>query len=215
MNRRPHRVAALPLVAAAWLCGCSVLPPRPDPSRFYTLSPTVEAGEGSSQQPQIVLYGLGPIDLPQYLDRDEIAERMSPAEVRYSRIDFWAEPLKTNLTRVLLQDLSTLLGADRIVLYPWPGTVAVDYQIVVGILRFERTATGGTELRARWAIRNPRSGEYLALHESNLARPASSPATADAVEALSGDLGDLSREIAAALRKLPPPRQPPPAKRGN
>jgi uncharacterized lipoprotein YmbA len=215
MNRRSSRPAVWIVVALAWLCGCSVLPPRPDPSRFYTLSPTVDTGEGSPQQPQTVLYGLGPIDLPQYLDRDEVAERMSSAEVRYSRIDFWAEPLKTNLTRVLLQDLSTLLGADRIVLYPWPSTVAVDYQIIVTFLRFERTAAGETELRARWTIRNPRTGEYLGLHESNLTRSASSPVTADAVDALSADVGDLSREIAAALRKLPAPRQPPSAKKEN
>jgi uncharacterized lipoprotein YmbA len=214
MNPRSHRRAALILVAGTWLCGCSVLPPRPDPSRFYTLSPTVDADASNPGEQRTVLYGLGPIELPSYLDRDELAERMSSAEVRYSRIDFWAEPLKTNLTRVLLQDLSTLLGADRIVLYPWPGTVAVDYQIVVNLLRFERTAAGGTELRARWAIRNPRTGEYLVLQESNLARPASSSAATDAVDALSADVGDLSREIAAALWKLPPPRQPPPAKKG-
>ena len=39
-------------------------------------------------------------------------------------------------------------------------------------------------------------------------------ALADAVDALSADVGDLCREIAAALQKLPIPRQPPSAKKG-
>ncbi len=210
MSQRSGRDAATVLVVGAWLCGCSsVLAPQPDPSRFYTLSPVVDAGGSQQREPRTVIYGLGPIELPEYLDRNELAERLSSAEVRYSPTDLWAEPLKTNLTRVLLQNLSSLLGADRIVLYPRPGTVAVDYQVAVSILRFERTAAGEAQLRARWVIRDPRSGEYLALEESNFAHPASSPKAADAVDALSADLGDLCREIAAALQKLPPPQQPP------
>ena len=215
MSQRSPRHTATVLVVGAWLWGCSsVLAPLPDPSRFYTLSPVVDAGGSDQREPRTVIYGLGPIELPEYLDRNGLVERMSSAEVRYSPIDLWAEPLKTNLTRVLLQNLSSLLGHDRIVLYPWPGTVAVTYQVAVSILRFERTAAGEAQLRARWAIRDPRSGEYLALEESNFVHPASSPKAADAVDALSAALGDLSREIAAALQKLPPPQQPPPAKKG-
>jgi uncharacterized protein len=215
MSQRSSHAAAVVLVVGAWLCGCSsLLAPQPDPSRFYTLSPVVDAAETQQREPRTLVYGLGPIELPEYLDRSELAERLSSAEVRYSPTDLWAEPLKTNLTRVLLQNLSSLLGADRIVLHPWPRTVAVGYQIGVSVLRFERTAAGEAQLRARWVIRDPRSGEYLVLEESNFTHPPSSPKAADAVDALSADLGDLCREIAAALQKLPPPQQPPPAKKG-
>jgi uncharacterized lipoprotein YmbA len=202
-----HRVTTL-LILGASLWGCSILAPQKDVSRFYTLDPVAEAHSDGDTAPRGIIYGLGPIEMPEYLDRDELALRVSPAEVTYSPTDFWAEPLQTNLTRILLQDLSALLGADRIVLYPWPRTVSVSYQVAINVLKFERTATGEALLHARWNIQDPRTGTYLTLKESRFTHSAASPATADGVNAMSADVGDLSRDIAAALLRLPVP--PPP-----
>ncbi len=201
-----HRVAAV-LLASVWLCGCSsLLAPQRDVSRFYTLSAVVEAGGHDEANSPGPLYGLGPIALPPYLDRNALALRVSPAEVTYSEADLWAEPLQTNLTRVVQQNLSALLGTDRIVLYPWPRTVPVAYQIIVNVLHCERAAAGEARLQARWSIRDPRSGDYLMTRESNIVHTAASPSVADGVNALSTDVGDLSREIASALRSLPVPQ---------
>jgi uncharacterized protein len=205
MSRHSYHGTATLLMVGASLWGCSVLAPQKDVSRFYTLHSVAEAGSDDDTAPRALVYGLGPIELPQYLDRDELALRVSPAEVTYSPTDFWAEPLQTNLTRVLLQDLSALLGADRIVLYPWPRTVSVSYQVAINVLHFEPTATGEALLHARWFIRDPRTGTYLTLKESRFTHSAASPATADGVNALSADVGDLSRDIAAALLRLPVP----------
>lgn len=210
-----HRVAPL-LIVGASLWGCSFLAPQRDVSRFYTLAPVVEAPSDADSAPRGLIYGLGPIELPQYLDRDELALRVSPAEVTYSESDRWAEPLRTNLTRVLLQDLSTLLGADRIVLYPWPRSVPVNYQVAINVLNFERMATGEALLHARWFIRDSRTGTFLTLEESRFTHSAASPATADGVNALSADVGDLSRDIAAALLRLPvPPPSGHPVQKGR
>jgi uncharacterized lipoprotein YmbA len=207
--------AKLPVVSAviagAWLCGCSLLAPQPDVSRFYTLSRAVNAGEADGHEARGLVYGLGPIELPPYLDRNELALRISPAEVRYSQTDLWAEPLDINLTRVLSQDLSVLLAGDRIILYPWPRADAVSYQIAVNVLQFERTAAGEAQLHARWSIRNPRSGAELAGKESTFLHRVASPKTADAVNALSAAVADLSREIAVALQSLPVPQPAAPA----
>ena len=189
--------------------------PQPDVSRFYTLSPAAETGASNVSESRGLVYGLGPVDLPVYLDRNELALRVSPAEVTYSRTDLWAEPLQTNLTRVLLQDLSALLGGDRLVLYPWPRTVSVSYQVAVTVVQFERTAAGQAQLHARWSIRDPRNAAYLVTKESTYVHPAASPAAADAVNALSADLGDLSREIVSVLQSLPAPAPAAPSGRRN
>jgi len=187
-----------------------MLAPQPDVSRFYTLSAVADAdvsGGGARGR----TYGLGPIELPPYLDRTEVAMRVSPAEVTYSPTDLWAETLKTNLTRVLQQNLSALLGGEPIALYPWPRASSVTYQIAVTVLQFERTATGEAQLHARWSIRDPRRGAEVASKESSFVRPVAPATTAAAVTALSADVGDLSQEIAAALQSLPVPQSPAPA----
>ena len=210
MSQRARYQTATIFITSAWLWSCSMLAPRPDVSRFYTLSPVADADSSPAGAARGLTYGLGPIELPPYLDRTELAMRVSPAEVTYAPTDLWAETLKTNLTRVLRQNLSALLGGEPIVLYPWPRASSVSYQIAVTVQQFERTATGEAQLHARWSIREPRSGAEVASKESSFVHPVAPATTAAAVNALSADVGDLSREIAAALQSLPVLQSPAP-----
>jgi uncharacterized lipoprotein YmbA len=210
MSQRTGYQTASILIAAAWLCSCSMLAPQPDVSRFYTLSAVADADVSGGGRARGLTYGLGPIELPPYLDRTELAMRVSPAEVTYAPTDLWAETLKTNLTRVLRQNLSALLDGEPIVLYPWPRASSVSYQIAVTVLQFERTATGEAQLHARWSIRDARRGAEVASKESSFVHPVAPATAAAAVNALSADVGDLSQEIAAALRSLPVPQSPAP-----
>ncbi|HVO23365.1 MAG TPA: PqiC family protein [Candidatus Margulisiibacteriota bacterium] len=207
MSQRTGYQTASILIAGAWLWSCSLLAPQPDVSRFYTLNAVADAGV-SGGGARGLTYGLGPIELPPYLDRTELAMRVSPAEVTYAPTDLWAESLKTNLTRVLQQNLSTLLGGEPIVLYPWPRASSVSYQIAVTVLQFERTATGEAQLHARWSIRDARRGAEVASKESSFVHPVAPATAVAAVNALSADVGDLSQEIAAALQSLPVPQSP-------
>ena len=76
-------------VAVTIASGCSVLAPIPDQSRYFTLSApgdTRADAEGRVERSADtrVVYGLGPVILPAYLDRNEIATRVSPTEITYS-----------------------------------------------------------------------------------------------------------------------------------
>jgi uncharacterized lipoprotein YmbA len=75
------------------------------------------------------------------------------------------------------------------------------YQVEVEVLRFEANAAGDVQLSARWAVsdvnkKTPQS------KESRLARPVKVKSTEASVAALSEALGDLSREIADAVRNI-------------
>ena len=214
------RVAGL-IAGCLLVAGCSLLAPLPNRSRFFTLTPLPEALARRADAPRQaagtgdgILYGLGPVKVVAYLDRNEVATRVSPTEVRYSLVDRWAEPLPAAITSVMLQNLSALLETDRIVAYPWVGALTIDYQVEVGVLRFETDDKGISELTARGAIRDERKSAYVIVKDSTFTRPGP-PANATASTTdLSAALGDLSREIATALRPLPPPApEPTPAPR--
>ncbi|HVO22449.1 MAG TPA: PqiC family protein [Candidatus Margulisiibacteriota bacterium] len=209
--------SALP-VCTLFLAGCSVLAPQPDTSHFFVLAPlqmgdAQQNGSESVVHPNMML-GLGPIKLPPYLDRNEIALRLSPTQVTYSAVDRWAEPLNVNVSRVLLQNLSELLGTDRIVMYPWSNAMEVEYQIRVELLSFEATKSGDAQLTARYGILPGGGRQAVAAREANFSRPAGTD-TATAVAALSATLGDLSHDIAATLRQLPKPQATPAARHGK
>ncbi len=189
------------------VAGCSVLGPLPDRSRYYTVTsvaPPQSNPLDSTVAPHAKLYGLGPITLPAYLDRREIATRVSATEVTYSRTGRWAEPLAVTVETALLQNLSERLPSDNVVAYPWTGGAQVDYQIAVSVQQFEPDTSGNGLLHARWLITDPRSGERLANRNTEITHPRAAGGAGPAV-ALSEALGALSDEIALELQRLPPP----------
>jgi len=213
------RIAVVSLaVCALSVSGCTILAPQPDESHFFVLAPLPRSAEAAHESEPGALadtiLGLGPIKLPPYLDRNEMAIRLTPNEVRYSPIDRWAEPLNVNVGRVLLQNLSLLLGTDRIVMYPWANMANIKYQVEVELLKFDVTKSGETELNGRYAILQGGTRQPLVVRQVNFGRSGATDTPAAAV-AMSAILGDLSKDIALALRQLPPPQARPAAKRAG
>ena len=185
------------------LLGCASLSPKPDPSRFFTLTPlpqAVQTPPTNASGGQISL-GIGPVKFPGYLDRDELVNRVSQNRFAIAENDRWAESLADNFTRVLVQNLAALLGTDRIILYPWLGNQKPAYRVEIEVLRFEPDASNA-QLFARWTVRDASDKKPPTLRESRLVRPLKGTSTEESVAALSEALGELSQEIAAAVRAI-------------
>jgi uncharacterized lipoprotein YmbA len=193
------------LVLALVVSGCSILDPVPDRSRFFTLTtlPDAEPAEPRALHRGSRIYGVGPVTMPAYLDRREIATRVSPTELDYSQLDLWAEPLGTNVAAVLQQNLRALLRPDRIVAYPYAATLGPDYRVEIHVLRFEHDANGKAHLAAVWNVHDPRAGRVVLSEQSIYDEQAAGTDPSAATAALSTALGRLSTEIATALRSLP------------
>jgi len=204
MNRLINIAIALGLAGLS-VAGCSPFSPRPDLSRFFTLTPLPQVDEiatkGVSNSAGISL-GIGPISLPGYLDRTEIVTRIEPNQIDVSQRDRWAEPLEENFARVLAQNLSGLLHTERIKLYPWPVAKKPKYQVEIEVLRFEASAAGEVQLSARWTVRETSEKSLIKYRESRISYPLRTKSTELSVAALSEALGALSREIAAAVRSI-------------
>jgi uncharacterized protein len=184
------------------LAGCGSFSPRPDPSRFFTLSSLPQVEESAVQNPRSperVLLGIGPIKLPGYLDRQEIVVRSAQNRFEVSENDRWAEPLDENFARVLSQNLSALLQTDGIVPYPWPLDRKPSYQVEIEVLRFEANSARDAQLFARWAISDGGNTKIISVKETRVLRQAKEKSTEGSVAALSEALGDLSREITNAV----------------
>jgi hypothetical protein len=149
--------------------------------------------------------GVGPIRIPDYLRRQELVVRTSTTQVDPVEVDRWAEPLDRSVPRVISENLAFLLGTDQVLTFPWYESSRPAYQVEVRILRFEPSTSGAAVLAARWDAREIGVASTRVSHETNVTRQATGPDPAQVVAALSAALGDLSREIADALRAMPPP----------
>jgi uncharacterized lipoprotein YmbA len=184
--------------AIAVLAALSVLPaclgPRVDASRYFTLP---AAGAPSTGKP-VASLGLGPLTLPPYLSRPEVATRLGPQQIAYSTNDRWAAPLEDLAFQALSEELRARLPAREVLRWPWPLGAPPEVGVSVEFLRLEADAAGGGTIHARWTVsargRAPVTGETR-LHEAGA--PGDVPGS---VAALGRALGALAADLAAAAR---------------
>lgn len=180
------------------LAGCA----RTAPVRYYQLSALAAAGNISAGEAGKVAVGIGPVRLPEYLERPQIVSRLTPNQLQLADSHRWAEPLSENIPRVLGENLSALLGTDRILLHPWPSATSVDYQLPVEVLQFENESDGAARLVARWSVIGRDGGVAVAERRSSYLIAATATDQEGQVSALNEALGSFCREIAETLTPL-------------
>jgi uncharacterized lipoprotein YmbA len=192
-----RHLPALYLIAVmlSAMAGCAATPP----SKFYILSPV--AIDTTVQPASLAAaIGVGPVTLPKYLDRPQITVRSGANELFYNETHRWAEALQDNVTSVLAQNLALLVPTDRVSVFPWGRSTAIDYQVVADISRFDADASGSVVLSANWKLYREESREVVAQKKTVVTEPVAGAAYTDIVAAQSRALAAMSREIAAAIR---------------
>lgn len=192
------------MLATVVFGGCSMLAPKQDRTRFIVLTSTTPGSLNSPRSaanPALTsaAIGLGPIQLPEYLDRPELLIRTSPNEFELSERDRWAETLTENFRHVLANDLINLLGTTNIVQYPWyPGT-RLDYVVQIQVQHFEARTNQTAELAAHWELRTPPTEQLLASREAQFSRRLTSLTGDAAAAGLSQDVAALATQIALTI----------------
>jgi uncharacterized protein len=204
-------VARLVLVCApATLLACSESPL----TRFYVLramspSAAVQARARTGRE-----VAVGPVDIPEYLDRPQIVTRADPgSRVSLAEYDRWAEPLGDSIRRVLVENLSILLPSARISVFPVRSETAPDFQLPVRVERLD-VAAGSATLEVWWSILDTKGATLSPSSQFRLVIPVEGHSYDAVVGAESLVLAQLSREIADKLRtfglqELPPGLAPP------
>lgn len=193
-------VAALFLLSSVLLSGCA----GSRPPNYYILHSLDEPGqEALKSGPNTDLsIGVGPVRVPEYLDRPQMATRATSSSLQLAEFDKWAEPLDKNLTRVLAENLAILLSTDRIGIYPWPKSMQVQYQVTVDITQLEYVPEGKVVLAARWNLLEDHGEKMLAVKRSSFSIPVTSPGHEGIASAESRAVEALSREIASSIKSL-------------
>jgi uncharacterized lipoprotein YmbA len=172
-------------------------------TRFFLLAPLESAATQSEirvlgQRPSL---GVGPVSVPQYLDRPQIVTRSDRNNVALGEFEQWSEPLANNIARVLMVNLSLLTGSDEVVLFPWR-LKTVPYQIPVRVLRFDGKLGGECTLVAAWRIIETKNDQTLLSRTSRLQSQAAGGGYDAMVVAMNEALAVLSREIAAGISEI-------------
>ena len=184
-------------LAAILATGCSSVPPM----RFYVVTPlAAPAAAARAPGPRVVVAA---VRLPEYLERPQLVTRSGDNRLQLEEFQQWGGNLAKDLTRVMAENLSQLLGSDAVIAAPHTQRMRPDYRVEVEVLRFERAGDARVHLTARWWLQRGTDGTLLASRAAALSSaPLPDAGTFDVtVAAMSGLYGELSRAIAQEIAR--------------
>lgn len=187
------RVVATLLVALS-LAACGITGTSPEP-RFYTL--TSEAPPPSAASSTTYLVIVGPVTVPEVVDRPQIVTRTAENRVELAEQSRWAAPLRSEIPRIIADNLARLLEGARTATTEQRAAGTPDYRVLIDIQRFESSSEDAT-IQASWSVRTKDVATTLS-GRSLVTEPAGAGHEA-LVAAHSRALAKLAAEIAAAVR---------------
>ena len=135
------------VLAAVFVAACGTTPSP----RLYTLgAATSETDRVASEKRRIEI---GAVRIPDLWDRPQLVLTKSANEVSFSEFHRWAAPLKAEIPRVVVRDLSRILDNQTIWLREDFAGAKPELRVQVTIERMEAAAGESVQLDAAWVIR--------------------------------------------------------------
>ena len=142
------------------------------PARFYTLEP-LQIRDGAGSTSTGVTLAVGPVELPDYVDRPQIVTRTGANELVIAEFDRWGGSLDNQITGSLVATLRDRLAPRRIAVASWRSAIPSGgnpYRVAVSVSRFDGSPGKSVVLQARWELIAQRDGkeERLGVKETSL-----------------------------------------------
>jgi len=188
------------LFVAFLLAACSSTPA----TQFYKLN---SLPSGQQENPAVlpgedIAIGVGPVMLPEFLDRPQIVTRKSQNQLEIAEFHRWAASFPRDFSRVLAKNISTLLPTDRVAVYPWEDTFSPTYQVKLDVEQFDGQLGEQVFLRVIWSLVGEEEKKELVVRKTLVEEPVLTNDYEGLVAAQSNALATLSREIVEEIRKL-------------
>jgi uncharacterized lipoprotein YmbA len=179
------------------LAACAASPP----THYYTLSLPTSAEPAAGGAPSYRV-AVGPVTVPELVDRPLMVLQTGSNEVVIAEQHRWAEPLKSEIPRVVAANLARELGNPWSVSARLNAARDADFRVSIDIQRFESTLNDAATVEALWAIYPKGSSPVQRGH--TLAREPVSGAGYDALAAAHGRaLAKVSHDVGEAIKGLP------------
>jgi hypothetical protein len=189
---RHVRVCFILGLLAGLLGGC-----KSPPASFYTLSPDPSLTHSGTTRPVTMV--IGPVTVPDIVDRPQIVTRVGDNEVALNEFARWAQPLKGDIARVVAADLAALLNSQQISVFDEASDPLTTWHVRLDVVGFESVPGRDVTVDVQWALRAP--GKTRPVTGRSIAHEVISGAGFESIVAAHDRaLASVSRDIAAAVQ---------------
>jgi len=176
------------------------------PVAYYTLSPFPHLFEkNQTQSPKENIkrsIGIGPVTLPQILDRPQIVTRTSPNTIHISEFNRWGGSLEDDFLKVLTENLGLVMPEVFIQSFPSKHGILPDLRIILSIAQFDGKLGDIVFLRGSYTIKNHKKGHILKNQTIFIKEKIAGNTYLALVAAKSLAMAKLSQEIAETIEEI-------------
>ncbi len=180
------------------LSSCIQIGDKPQPQNHYLLEPEISANSGLVNTQNEFTINLEPIDLALFLDKPYIAFHDQANHISYQQTERWAEPLASNISRVIRNNLIRSFHGTTVTLGPWEKSQAPLLTVKIVIDDFSSNMDNSVSMTALYHM--SWSGKSLNRQYNQLLPAGAS--TAEQVKALNTNLNQFCSMLADDIRRL-------------
>ena len=187
------------------LTGC-INTPLPD---YYVLTPEPSQSDvagnlqpvGFNKLPDLAV-GVGPITIPETVNRQNIVTPRDANKLEVAEFHRWSEPLRENISRVVITNLAERLGVSKLYAYPWL-RAEIDSIARIDVLQMNGELGREVYLQVRWQIlTGSKPHELLDTRITEYRQEVGGSGYSSLVAAYSAAYASLSDDIARALAEI-------------
>jgi len=185
------RLILLALPCSILLAACAGSPS----TRYYTLAEQNSPTEAQGVAPRgTTTLSIGPVTVPESLDRLQMVARIGPNELHVSDEHRWAQPLRLEVARAVSLNLARRMPEAQVSTYTEAAASDTDYRLSLDLQRVEATLGGAVAIEAQWSLRTRSGAKVRAGHSTARAEAraadyqALAAAYARALETIAGDI---------------------------
>lgn len=189
------RAAGLIILLHTILLGACSTSPKVS---YYTLNTSIPVKARASSTESIQITS---ISIPEMLQRPHLVVRTSANRVEVLEFHRWAETLKTEIPRIIAENMSLELKPTRV--SPYPESAGVDSRIRIDLdfRRFEISLNDGVTVDLFWTIMKS-DGEVLKTGHSLATEKSESKEYDTLVAAISRALATVSHELTESVADI-------------
>lgn len=192
------RSCVVVIAAASGLAAC-INTPLPD---YYVLtSERSNPGVDLPKLPELAV-GVGPITIPETVNRPNIVTPKDANQLEVAEYHRWSEPLRENISRVLITNLADRLGVNKLYAYPWL-RAEIDNIVRLDVLQMTGSLGDSVYLQVRWQVlTGDKPYQLLETRISEYRHSTPGGGYSSLVAAYSAAYAALADDIALALAQL-------------
>jgi len=190
-----------PLLACAMSLALSGCLGSSRPSRFYTLAP-LQIRNGQGGTPPDATLAIGPVEIPESIDRPQIVTRTGANELVVAEFDRWGGSLDSEISGALVATVRDRLASQQIAVAPWRSAilsgVGPSYRAAVSVSRFDGIPGQSVVLQGRWELIG-QNGESLGVREATVTEKIDGAGYEALVAAMQRALVQFSQQMADSV----------------